>query len=703
MALGWLGQRRIVARRWNAWVTLFMTLMLGVTSNAAALATKTLQPRAPIADGIELRVLPIGDSITWGAQSSDDAGYRKYLHDMLDARGNEVDFVGSVTSGTDLADNEHEGHRGETIEGITHDSLTGIYAATNIVLLHAGTNDMKGDVDVANAPSRLGDLIDLIFEHSEDAVLLVCQIIPSTTSAYQTRIDDFNAALPALVEDYTAKGKKVALVAMNKALTTADLADNLHPNDGGYKKMADAYYAAIEAVDEKGWISKPGEYLSPPTNSTSSEGCKATPSWYNVGRIATGAKVATSDGLFQPSWYKKGVIAEGACPRAQLHFMDLDGDGLKDYACVDPTTGATDVWLNIPDADGKSSGSWNKLGEVATGAKGRDGRGVMFADLNGDGRDDYIYADPDTGDVSAWINRLKSDSGVWQWQSLGRIAGGVGATNDTLQMVDIDGDGRADFCLVNQSTGEVTGWLNTGADVMPDYYKLGVIATGGSAAPGTTVYLGDFTGEGRADYMIAGEGGKVKAMTNRLRETTLIPRWLDAFVLAEGPDGAEQDQVRLVDMTGDGRVDYLLVDETTGKVTLWENNGTGGKYQPGEGVILCDLDGDGTSDYFWVDHTGKGWGYLNTGKGTDNWNDLGQIAYGDHKRENIRMARLTSSKRADYVVLDETTGQAEWFENLGPDQGWGWRSRGEIAAGPKTTIETQFGWQFKAKNVRFAE
>jgi hypothetical protein len=59
--------------------------------------------------------------------------------------------------------------------------------------------------------------------------------------------------------------------------------------------------------------------------------------------------------------------------------------------------------------------------------------------LNGDGRDDYIYVDPSTGDVSAWINRLQNDGGVWQWQSLGRIAGGVGATNDTLQMVDIDG------------------------------------------------------------------------------------------------------------------------------------------------------------------------------------------------------------------------------------------------------------------------
>lgn len=134
----------------------------------------------------------------------------------------------------------------------------------------------------------------------------------------------------------------------------------------------------------------------------------------------------------------------------------------------------------------------------------------------------------------------------------------------------------------------MTAWLNTGADIIPDYYKLGVIASGGSASKGDTVILGDLTGEGRADYMIVGDGGKVNALVNRLQATTLAPRWLGAFTFAAGPDGAKQDQVRLVDMTGDGKVDYLLVDEKTGKVTLWENKGTGGKYQPGEGVILCD-------------------------------------------------------------------------------------------------------------------
>jgi hypothetical protein len=138
--------------------------------------------------------------------------------------------------------------------------------------------------------------------------------------------------------------------------------------------------------------------------------------------------------------------------------MDLDGDGLKDYACVDPKTGATTVHRNIPDSSGKSQNKWEAAEEVASGKSGRDGYGVMFAEyvlsfaiqllarltsnsLNGDGVDDYIYVDPDNGDVSAWINN-GNINGSWQWKSLGIIASGVGAKNTTLQMVDFDGEIR---------------------------------------------------------------------------------------------------------------------------------------------------------------------------------------------------------------------------------------------------------------------
>lgn len=193
-----------------------------------------------------------------------------------------------------MVDRNHEGHRGYVIDEILRDSGVGIHAGANIVLLHAGTNDMKNNVIPSNAPDRLKKLIDAIYKWSPDTVILLCTIIPASPDRYPAtvpRIKSFNEAISSVVvTEYILKGKKMIPVAMNNAITLADLADGLHPNDGGYAKMADKYYAAIELADEKGWITEPGK-KTPVPDATSPENCKSTPSWYNVGMIATGAKV----------------------------------------------------------------------------------------------------------------------------------------------------------------------------------------------------------------------------------------------------------------------------------------------------------------------------------------------------------------------------------------------------------------------------
>jgi hypothetical protein len=132
------------------------------------------------------------------------------------------------------------------------------------------------------------------------------------------------------------------------------------------------------------------------------------------------------------------------------------------------------------------------------------------------------------------------------------------------------GDGRVDFLIVDPDSGKLTARFNGGAEDMPDWQKLGVIATGGSVASRDILRLGDFTCEGRADYMAVGADRKVNGYVNRLQEASgLIPRWLVPLTVASGPDGATRDAVRLVDLTGTGKVDYLLVDEAR-KVELWK-------------------------------------------------------------------------------------------------------------------------------------
>lgn len=117
------------------------------------------------------------------------------------------------------------------------------------------------------------------------------------------------------------------------------------------------------------------------------------------------------------------------------------------------------------------------------------------------------------------------------------------------------------------------------------------------------------------------------------------------------------------------------------------------------------VNGGGVSDYFWVDPVGKGWVFFNVGRGKNKWEPYGQTAVPatSRKREDIHMARLTKTGRADYIVVDKKIGQSFWWQNFGEDRGFGWSARGEFATGPKNTIETKFGWKFNARNVRFAE
>lgn len=157
-------------------------------------------------------------------------------------------------------------------------------------------------------------------------------------------------------------------------------------------------------------------------------------------------------------------------------------------------------------------------------------------------------------------------------------------------LLTIVGDGRADLCMVNPDTGEVTGWLNTGVDHVPDYYRIpGILATGASKGENDIVFMGDFTGEGRADYMLVHENAEVTGFINRLRSDRVAPNWSLSVTVAAGPDGVDQDAVRMIDMDGDGQVDYITLG-SKGQVNFWRNKGTGGKWQEGEGVFLCDCE-----------------------------------------------------------------------------------------------------------------
>lgn len=228
-------------------------------------------------------MMPVGDSITHGWQGANvnaaGNGYRLQLwNDITD---NTKHFVGSQISG-DLPDPYNEGYNGaiiSDIESYISNSLTSM--RPNIVLIHAGTNDMGRPYEPDTAPDRLGNLIDEVISVCPDAVVLVAQIITIADSASNERRETYNAAIPGVVASRSNAGKHVAVVDMSNLLTTSDLIDGLHPTDDGYAKMGDAWFAAIQSAGTQGWITAPV--------STGSENPCSSLAWNPVNQIASGS------------------------------------------------------------------------------------------------------------------------------------------------------------------------------------------------------------------------------------------------------------------------------------------------------------------------------------------------------------------------------------------------------------------------------
>ena len=192
-----------------------------------------------------VRVLPLGDSITDGFNVP--GGYRIDLWRTLAAAGHPVDFVGSQFNGPgDLPDHDHEGHPGWRIDEVdahVADWVGG--TAPRTVLIHLGTNDVLQNYDLPNAPARLSALVDHVRAAAPGADVFVASIVPLADPGRDAAANAFNATIPDLV---ASKGARVHFVDMHAALSTADLADGVHPTRAGYDRMAARWADALASV-----------------------------------------------------------------------------------------------------------------------------------------------------------------------------------------------------------------------------------------------------------------------------------------------------------------------------------------------------------------------------------------------------------------------------------------------------------------------
>ncbi|MFG2910842.1 FG-GAP-like repeat-containing protein [Kitasatospora sp. NPDC048286] len=219
-------------------------------------------------------------------------------------------------------------------------------------------------------------------------------------------------------------------------------------------------------------------------------------------------------------WSDLGQVATGmTSDRGRVRFADYDGDGRADYIMINGD-GSVRVFLN---KGGDGHGGWSDLGQVATGLTANAAQ-VTFADFDGDGRTDYVITQPD-GAVGVFRN-----NGIGNWTDLGKVASGVTSDLSRIKWADIDGDGRADYNIVNPD-GSITSYVNHGGDTGGGWTLRSKITTGITSNQ-NTLDLADISGDGRADYLVT--TGPTTAFLNNGGDDQNNPGWIDYGQIAAG-------------------------------------------------------------------------------------------------------------------------------------------------------------------------
>ena len=175
----------------------------------------------------------------------------------------------------------------------------------------------------------------------------------------------------------------------------------------------------------------------------------------------------------------------------ELHVGDFNGDGRGDLLCHDMNSGYK--WLDYADASGQFHGTdWHRDAYWCSHAGGE----LHIGDFNGDGRDDFLCHDANTG--YKWVD-YADGRGRFTGTDWHRNAYWCSHNGGALYVGDFNGDGREDLLCHDKNTGykwvdyaDSNGHFN-GTDWQADLRWC--------RGAHDKLYIGDFNADNRSDLL----------------------------------------------------------------------------------------------------------------------------------------------------------------------------------------------------------
>jgi uncharacterized protein YbdZ (MbtH family) len=287
-------------------------------------------------------------------------------------------------------------------------------------------------------------------------------------------------------------------------------------------------------------------------------------------------------------------------------------------------------------------------------------------DFNGDGRSDVLLVN-DNGSVTDWLGQQGGT--FFSNQQVANYA--LPAGWQVASSGDYNGDGRVDVLLRNSSSGTITEWLGQANGG----FNWNSAATYGLDSSWHVAASGDFNGDGRTDVLLVNDNGSVTDWLGQADGTFFSNHVNASYALPAGWQVATTG-----DFNGDGVDDVLLRNSSSGTITEWLGQPTGGFTWNSAATYgldsswhvagAGDFNGDGRADVLLVNNNGSVTNWLGQGDGTF-FSNHATASYALPAGWSVAGIADVNGDARDDVLLRNTNGTiTEWLGQTGGAFSW---------------------------------
>lgn len=351
--------------------------------------------------------------------------------------------------------------------------------------------------------------------------------------------------------------------------------------------------------------------------------------------------LGTHHGLLNP--VSSPAMATGSQPVA-IVAGDFNGDGIQDVVVLDAGDTALTTYLG--------SGAGYVVKRAATSA-GNAPAGMVTTDLNGDGKLDLLVGNS-LGDVLTLFG-----NGDGTFQPYRRIGGRL-----ALAVADLNGDGHDDFVFANQALDRVAVQYSDRQEFTRDRQQ-------GILDPGR-VKVADLNGDRLPELIVVNGGGNnVLVYPGIIGGQFGSPQSFFAGTNPVGVTISDLNRDGKLDLVlaneGSNDVSVLLGSGAGGQWTLRP----GPRLQVGAGpvaTLVRDLNGDGILDIL-VSNAQSNTVSLLRGVGGGFFNDRDAIVLPTGLRpSDLFVGEFDDHPGLDLITLDTGSHEVSFFPNLSPDR-----------------------------------